>query len=226
MICPVRYRFFTCFTFFFREFSSENLEFWHAVNKFKNWGNQTDEQKKSANKIWSLYLKEDAELMVNIGGEERQRVKQEVQEEKFHSRMFADAQEEILNLMRSDSFERFKKSDLWKNLLKEVGSYKSDQHTRRKTWTATQVKKMIDSRNPSNSLSQTTSKNDDQNPILNPQFTHTNSSVDRQPPKVSPRVLSTDSLKQGKVVRLTPATAAKSQPLPSLVTRTPTFQLP
>jgi regulator of G-protein signaling len=94
------------------EHSSENLEFWAAVNKFKK--NPTIEE---ATIIYQKYVSEDAEAQVNLSYSNLAKVKSAFASASIDGTTFDKAQEEIFLLMSKDNFQRFKKSALFKSIL-------------------------------------------------------------------------------------------------------------
>ena len=111
------------------EFSGENLKFWQECVRMEG----LEEEKKGVDvkaealKVYNTYVKEDADQCVNIPAKLRTEIDQSVAEGKFSLSMFKDAQNEVLKLMSSDSFNRFKDSDLFAQLLKAVGSYTDEE---------------------------------------------------------------------------------------------------
>lgn len=98
-----------------REYSCENIYFWTACERYK----QTvdiNERKKLATAIFDSYLADLSREPVNV--DEKARLKAQ---EKLMSAtcadldLFDDAQRQIFNLMKFDSYSRFIRSDLYKS---------------------------------------------------------------------------------------------------------------
>ncbi|XP_028681456.1 regulator of G-protein signaling 10 [Erpetoichthys calabaricus] len=91
------------------EFSEENVLFWLACEDFK----KTQDFKKMQDKakhIYAYYLSSKSSTQVNVEG---QSMLSESMLEQPHPLMFEKLQEQIFNLMKFDSYNRFLKSDIF-----------------------------------------------------------------------------------------------------------------
>lgn len=114
------------------EYSVENLEFWIAVKNYAEKANErtNEERLSSAQEIMHKFLGENSEFQVNLAGQLTSEVMDEIGSGKAGIDLFEDMSGEILRLMMRDSFTRFKSSQLFGELLAEVGSYESEINTR------------------------------------------------------------------------------------------------
>uniref|UniRef100_A0A4W6EQD4 Regulator of G protein signaling 6 n=1 Tax=Lates calcarifer TaxID=8187 RepID=A0A4W6EQD4_LATCA len=85
------------------EFSSENLRFWLAVQDLK------------AQEIWQEFLAEGAPSSINLDSHSYERTSQNLKDPGRYS--YEDAQEHIFKLMKSDSYARFLRSNIYQDLL-------------------------------------------------------------------------------------------------------------
>ncbi|XP_028313670.1 regulator of G-protein signaling 3-like isoform X3 [Gouania willdenowi] len=102
------------FRYFLRsEFSEENLDFWLAVEGFK----QTRPLKMEAHgqRIYREFISADAPRQVNVDSFVRESTNQSVRHG-VGPTSFDQAQEQVFNLMMSDSYPRFLKSHLYTTL--------------------------------------------------------------------------------------------------------------
>ncbi|XP_070209927.1 regulator of G-protein signaling 12-like isoform X2 [Littorina saxatilis] len=101
-----------------KEFSEENIVFWTAVDAYKQ---ITDEETRGtrAREIFSTHLGVQASDPVNVDSKARQLA--ELYLDSPTLSMFDVAQQQIFQLMRTDSYSRFLKSDLYKgHLMREM----------------------------------------------------------------------------------------------------------
>lgn len=100
-----------------REYSCENIYFWTACERYKQIVD-VNERKKTASSIFDNYLSDCSREPVNV--DEKARLKTQ---EKLMSTsctdldLFDDAQRQIFNLMKFDSYTRFIRSDLYKSCI-------------------------------------------------------------------------------------------------------------
>jgi len=104
-----------CFQEFLKtEFSEENLQFWIACEEFQRI-NDENKLQESANNIFIEYLSQGAPFLVNVT---QQAV--ELAQEKIKAPtadMFIEAQRQVYQLMKQDSYMRFLKSELYNECL-------------------------------------------------------------------------------------------------------------
>jgi regulator of G-protein signaling len=98
-----------------REYSSENLYFWSACERYKQIVD-VNERKKTASSIFDSYLADCSREPVNVD----EKAKLKTQEKLMSTActdldLFDDAQRQIFNLMKFDSYTRFIRSDLYKS---------------------------------------------------------------------------------------------------------------
>ncbi|KJE90144.1 hypothetical protein CAOG_08514 [Capsaspora owczarzaki ATCC 30864] len=106
------------------EFSVENLDFWLAVEAFKAaYADETDEDCLShAIEVFSSYVLQQAPFVVNLSTQVRSALKESYDElcastERPPISLFDDAQRQIFNLMRNDTYRRFLDSELYGDML-------------------------------------------------------------------------------------------------------------
>uniref|UniRef100_A0A8C5CUE1 Regulator of G protein signaling 6 n=1 Tax=Gadus morhua TaxID=8049 RepID=A0A8C5CUE1_GADMO len=95
------------------EFSSENLRFWLAVQELKR--RPLQEVASRAQEIWQEFLAEGAPSSINLDSHSYERTSQNLKDPGRYS--FEDAQEHIFKLMKSDSYARFLRSNIYQDLL-------------------------------------------------------------------------------------------------------------
>ncbi|XP_076734011.1 regulator of G-protein signaling 6 isoform X3 [Maylandia zebra] len=95
------------------EFSSENLRFWLAVQDFKR--RPLHEVPSRAQEIWQEFLAEGAPSSINLDSHSYERTSQNLKDPGRYS--YEDAQEHIFKLMKSDSYARFLRSNIYQDLL-------------------------------------------------------------------------------------------------------------
>ncbi|NWQ71251.1 RGS21 protein, partial [Neopipo cinnamomea] len=118
-------------TFLKSEFSEENVEFWLACEDFKKTKSSTKITSK-AQKIYSDFIRADASqlsnqtdtcfmppffLQINIDFHTKNDISQNISEPTLSC--FDDAQRLIYSLMAKDSFPRFLRSEVYKELVKK-----------------------------------------------------------------------------------------------------------
>ncbi|XP_050510624.1 regulator of G-protein signaling loco isoform X2 [Diabrotica virgifera virgifera] len=97
-----------------KEFSAENIYFWIACERFKVLTSEND-RRNEAQRIYRQHLCGGAAEAVNVDAQARQSV-----ERNLHSAdldLFAQAQKQIFNLMKFDSYPRFLRSDIYRKCL-------------------------------------------------------------------------------------------------------------
>ncbi|XP_023127515.2 regulator of G-protein signaling 6 [Amphiprion ocellaris] len=95
------------------EFSSENLRFWLAVQDLKRMPQQEVGQR--AQDIWAEFLAEGAPSSINLDSHSYERTSQNLKDPGRYS--YEDAQDHIYKLMKSDSYTRFLRSNVYQDLL-------------------------------------------------------------------------------------------------------------
>uniref|UniRef100_A0A669BLX1 Regulator of G protein signaling 6 n=1 Tax=Oreochromis niloticus TaxID=8128 RepID=A0A669BLX1_ORENI len=95
------------------EFSSENLRFWLAVQELKRIPQHEVAQR--AQDIWAEFLAEGAPSSINLDSHSYERTSQNLKDPGRYS--YEDAQDHIYKLMKSDSYSRFLRSNLYQDLL-------------------------------------------------------------------------------------------------------------
>uniref|UniRef100_A0A3B5AEP4 Regulator of G-protein signaling 6-like n=1 Tax=Stegastes partitus TaxID=144197 RepID=A0A3B5AEP4_9TELE len=95
------------------EFSSENLRFWLAVQDLKRMPQQEVGQR--AQDIWAEFLAEGAPSSINLDSHSYERTSQNLKDPGRYS--YEDAQDHIYKLMKSDSYARFLRSNVYQDLL-------------------------------------------------------------------------------------------------------------
>uniref|UniRef100_A0A665U5Z9 Regulator of G protein signaling 6 n=1 Tax=Echeneis naucrates TaxID=173247 RepID=A0A665U5Z9_ECHNA len=95
------------------EFSSENLRFWLAVQDLKRMPQQEVAQR--AQDIWTEFLAEGAPSSINLDSHSYERTSQNLKDPGRYS--YEDAQDHIYKLMKSDSYTRFLRSNVYQDLL-------------------------------------------------------------------------------------------------------------
>mmetsp|Transcript_4694 Transcript_4694/g.6245 ORF Transcript_4694/g.6245 Transcript_4694/m.6245 type:complete len:474 (+) Transcript_4694:191-1612(+) len=98
------------------EFSTENLTFWRAVQKWKKSfaANQEDSQERMAKNIYNRWLKPGSVLRVNISSVQSEHVREILEStEMLPLSLFDEASNEVYRLMSNDSFQRFKGDPLF-----------------------------------------------------------------------------------------------------------------
>nr|XP_023014758.1 regulator of G-protein signaling loco isoform X2 [Leptinotarsa decemlineata] len=97
-----------------KEFSAENIYFWTACERFKKLPPGIEKQAE-ARRIYEQHLSVGSLEAVNVDSQGRQFTEQVLQE--MNNNMFDQAQKQIFNLMKFDSYPRFLKSDIYKQCL-------------------------------------------------------------------------------------------------------------
>uniref|UniRef100_A0A8D0GTH7 Regulator of G protein signaling 21 n=1 Tax=Sphenodon punctatus TaxID=8508 RepID=A0A8D0GTH7_SPHPU len=96
------------------EFSEENIEFWLACEDFRKTKSAAKIVSK-AKKIYSDFIQADAPKEINIDFNTRDHISQNIEEPTL--KCFDNAQRLIYSLMVKDSFPRFLKSEVYKELV-------------------------------------------------------------------------------------------------------------
>ncbi|PWA27576.1 hypothetical protein CCH79_00000524 [Gambusia affinis] len=95
------------------EFSSENLRFWLAVQGLKKVPQQDVAQR--VQDIWAEFLAEGAPSSINLDSHSYEITSQNLKDPGRYS--YEDAQDHIYKLMKSDSYPRFLRSNVYQDLL-------------------------------------------------------------------------------------------------------------
>jgi CRP-like cAMP-binding protein len=116
------------------EFSTENIEFWMACREFRKFVESGEASNQAAidaraMEIKAKYIGAQAEHQVNLKGSVESKLLRSLASGSsgnggppISATVFVDAEEEILGLMSSDSFGRFKSSELFKSCIETVNS--------------------------------------------------------------------------------------------------------
>ncbi|TMS21115.1 Regulator of G-protein signaling 6 [Larimichthys crocea] len=111
------------------EFSSENLRFWLAVQDLKR--RPLQEVASRAQEIWQEFLAEGAPSSINLDSHSYERTSQNLKDPGRYS--YEDAQEHIFKLMKSDSYARFLRSNIYQDLLLARKKQPADTEQGRRT---------------------------------------------------------------------------------------------
>ncbi|GLV40551.1 locomotion defects [Carabus blaptoides fortunei] len=103
-----------------KEFSAENIFFWTACERFRR-QTASAERTAEAQRIYRRHLCVGAPEPVNVDSQGRQYTQQALQD--AEPKLFEQAQKQIFNLMKFDSYPRFLKSDLYKQCLTGTVEY-------------------------------------------------------------------------------------------------------
>ncbi|KAJ3425739.1 radial spoke head 1 [Anaeramoeba flamelloides] len=101
--------------FLSENFSSENFNFWQRAQYYEDTFDPI-ERIILAGDLIEIYISSESEHQVNIDAKTRNRIISNFQKGDFSRTLFQEAQEEIYKLMETDSFTRFKRSKLFKDL--------------------------------------------------------------------------------------------------------------
>ncbi|XP_052352827.1 regulator of G-protein signaling 6-like isoform X1 [Oncorhynchus keta] len=110
------------------EFSSENLRFWLAVQDLKR--RPLENVATRAQEIWQEFLAEGAPSSINLDSHSYERTSHNLQDPGRYS--YEDAQEHIFKLMKSDSYARFLRSNIYQDLLLARKKPDDQHHSRSK----------------------------------------------------------------------------------------------
>ncbi|CAB1339819.1 unnamed protein product [Coregonus sp. 'balchen'] len=95
------------------EFSSENLQFWLAVQDLKR--QPLENVAERAQEIWTEFLAEGAPSSINLDSHSYERTSTNLKDPGRYS--YEDAQDHIYKLMKSDSYTRYLRSNAYQELL-------------------------------------------------------------------------------------------------------------
>uniref|UniRef100_S4RYV4 Regulator of G protein signaling 6 n=1 Tax=Petromyzon marinus TaxID=7757 RepID=S4RYV4_PETMA len=109
------------------EFSSENLQFWVAVQELKRLPLRKVADR--AREIWQEFLEPGAPNTINLDSHSFERTAHNVREPGRFA--FQDAQEHIYMLMKTDSYARFLRSNNYQELLaaRKMSDHDQDRRT-------------------------------------------------------------------------------------------------
>ncbi|KAI4883351.1 hypothetical protein NFI96_011204 [Prochilodus magdalenae] len=111
----------TVFTGFLKsEFSQENIEFWEACEDFKRLPAKQMEAK--AKQIFELYISVDSPKEVNLDSATREETRRNL--DKCDTTCFDEAQNKVFTLMENDSYRRFLRSKLFRDLCQPASDEK------------------------------------------------------------------------------------------------------
>ena len=97
------------------EHSTENIRFWLACENYKR--SEADTLEETASLIYNEFLSRRASSQINVNCSLLRDVRREMAQPS--KKTFAKVQHEIFNLMRTDSYPRFLKSEKYATMLKE-----------------------------------------------------------------------------------------------------------
>nr|CAH0105555.1 unnamed protein product [Daphnia galeata] len=109
-----------------REFSNENLEFWQAVEDYKN-NTKPKEMAAKAQQIYKDFLtvnQSSKKQQVNVDAETRSITLANIQCDNPDEHAFDRAQRRIQHMMERDSYQRFLKSDVFLELVNGTKNWK------------------------------------------------------------------------------------------------------
>ncbi|KAG4080174.1 hypothetical protein HA402_008245 [Bradysia odoriphaga] len=99
-----------------KEYSGENLKFWESVQQMK--ALPQSEVKEAVNNIWKEYLGPDAPCPVNVDSKSVELAREAVHTTGAPNRWCFDvAASHVYHLMKSDSYSRYLRSDMYKEYL-------------------------------------------------------------------------------------------------------------
>ncbi|XP_075989704.1 regulator of G-protein signaling 7 isoform X2 [Anticarsia gemmatalis] len=101
--------------FLSKEFSGENLKFWLAVQELKALPIRRVAAR--AKEIWKEYLASDAPSPINIDAASRELTRVKVESGTADRYCFDQAQAHVYHLMKSDSYSRYLRSEMYKDYL-------------------------------------------------------------------------------------------------------------
>ncbi|CAL8370561.1 unnamed protein product [Boreogadus saida] len=96
------------------EFSDENLEFWLVCEDYKK-VKRSFRLSAKARKIFNCFIRVDAPREINIDHQTRELTKRNLQAPT--TACFMEAQKTVFGLMEKDSYPRFLRSSIYKNLM-------------------------------------------------------------------------------------------------------------
>ncbi|XP_017765263.1 PREDICTED: regulator of G-protein signaling loco isoform X5 [Eufriesea mexicana] len=102
-----------------KEFSHENIYFWAACERYKD-TKDIPTRRKLANQIYQRHLSTTAAEPVNVDSHATGQITQELLSE-APADLFLQAQKQVFNLMKFDSYPRFLRSDLYRHCV-ETGN--------------------------------------------------------------------------------------------------------
>lgn len=105
-----------------KEYSAENIYFWTACKRYKCLP-PGPERTKEAKRIYQQHLCSGAPEPVNVDSQARQ----SIHHDEASSNLFDQAEKQIFNLMKFDSYSRFLKSNLYQQCVLNVAAASSKQ---------------------------------------------------------------------------------------------------
>lgn len=96
-----------------KEFSGENLKFWEAVQELKALPQSAVQAK--VDEIWNEYLAPDASCPINVDSHSYETTKKNM--ENPDRWVFDGAAAHVYHLMKSDSYSRYLRSEMYKDFL-------------------------------------------------------------------------------------------------------------
>lgn len=106
------------------EYSTENIMFWKEVQVYKSLTD--DERKEAARRICDLYLTPSSEREINIIGKLKSKILDKVSNGDYSRSLFTECQLEVIHIMETDSFKRFKQSSLFHEFLDNNTAYSKE----------------------------------------------------------------------------------------------------
>jgi len=105
-----------------QEHSDENLKFWIEVNKLKTMESEND-KKSHMSKIYNDYLKPMSSKEINIAGQTRRKIEEDLFNNEAKDDVFDMAQNQVFLLMHRQSYPRFLASDLFHAVVQSTYAY-------------------------------------------------------------------------------------------------------
>ena len=116
-----------------KEFACESALFWSAADAYKAMAKRNPRDSptmyEKRRHIVSKFLAHDAEKAVNVAVGLRDRVVKEAMESAADPTVFDSIQTEVYKLMERDTYRRFQRGELWKQLSIEIGTYSGTDDT-------------------------------------------------------------------------------------------------
>ena len=96
---------------------------------------QVEQMRRAAQSLYEKYIEEGSERQVNIPGTAKERIEKALSAGDIDTRLFADAEREVIKLLARDKFSDFKVSRYFSELINTVcrGTYKVEDQVIRET---------------------------------------------------------------------------------------------
>ncbi|KAJ3423658.1 hypothetical protein M0812_30192 [Anaeramoeba flamelloides] len=106
--------------FLCEELNQENILFFQDVKSFKQEFRSQKKMQQKAKKIYKKYIIPGSLFEINIISKDRKDIIEQIENKKFKSNMFDNAQETIFRHMNFNSWQPFVSSDIYQNLIKHL----------------------------------------------------------------------------------------------------------